>query len=149
MHALSKEVISQDPYQAGQQLVDTFSSIAYLCAVMWNDTSALDKLLFYQQSNIPHCKMLYVIDKYGIQISANISSQNIDSCKRGQYLKNRPYMQEMNTSDKFHLSSVYLSQTGCCRCITATHQIMANQEDQLGYLAADFDVSNLPDAQIF
>lgn len=148
MSAVIKETIYQSKQNIEQQLESSFSAVAYLCAVSWNKPLTLDKLLFSQQCKIPNCKMLYVIDINGIQISANVFPKKINTDKRGQNLRDRPYIQEMDSSRPFQLSSVYISQTDYCPCITAIHEIKNKQDQRKGYLVADFDLSNLPDADI-
>ncbi|MEZ5672155.1 MAG: hypothetical protein R3E08_07105 [Thiotrichaceae bacterium] len=40
----------------------------------WTDTDQLNQVLNEEFQNIPHCYLLYAVDKSGKQVSANVTS---------------------------------------------------------------------------
>ncbi len=114
------------------------------CTTLWSDLEALDQLLSKHFASIPYCQLLYIIDKFGKQITSNISACIIDSQYREQDLSRRPYSVSLYPKRHFILSSVYISQTNRRPCMSAVHPIISNEQQFLGFLVADFDISYLP-----
>ncbi|OQW92573.1 MAG: hypothetical protein BWK79_14375 [Beggiatoa sp. IS2] len=117
--------------------------LAKYCAELWSNLDGLNTLLSEQFSSIPHCQLLYAVDKFGKQVSANVSASQIDVNYRGQDLSRRPYSVSLYPKRHFMLSSVYISQTTGHPCISAVQPVIDEQQF-LGFVIADFDVSQLP-----
>lgn len=146
MDRLAKSIDRQRDY-IEYILLDPLSLIADICAQHWDDRNKLDdELKKYLDNNTGHrCRMLYAIDNQGLQHSRNVSDGDFDDSRVGQDLSNRPYLHLIEKSEQKHfvLSDVYVDKQTRKPCITALHSIKANKVT-LGYIAADFDLKDLP-----
>lgn len=128
-------------------LAEPLSRVAKLCADNWEDRFTLDLALkhFLEQKPDHRCRMLYVINKQGLQHSSNISEEIISDSKVGQDLSSRPYLDRIgeNLDKCFALSDVYVDKRTRKPCITAIHQVRINNK-VCGYIAADFGLKDLP-----
>ncbi|HEW97815.1 MAG: hypothetical protein DRR16_08745 [Candidatus Parabeggiatoa sp. nov. 3] len=118
-------------------------NLSKVCVVVWSDLERLDKVLSTHFASIPHCHLVYAVDKFGKQISSNISTNDIDNSYRNQDLSRRPYCVSLYPKRHFTLSSVYISHTTGRPCISAVQPVMAGQQF-LGFVVADFDIRHLP-----
>jgi hypothetical protein len=118
-------------------------NIAKRCSVAWTNTEQLNQVLNAEFSSIPHCHLLYAIDKLGKQVSANVTSDTIDANYYGQDLSRRPYSVSLYPKRHFMLSSVYISQTTGSPCISAVQPVIDEQQFY-GFIVADFDIRRLP-----
>ncbi len=118
-------------------------NIAKQSSSAWTNTEQLNHLLNEQFSTIPHCHLLYAIDKLGKQVSANITSHSIDENYYGQDLSRRPYSVSLYPKRHFMLSSVYISQTTGSPCISVVQPVIDEQQFY-GFIVADFDIRRLP-----
>ncbi len=144
MNWLEDSINKQRNYIEGF-LTEPLSQLAKICGRHWCDRFALDLELkyFIEQKPDHRCRMLYVIDKKGIQRGSNISDDAISDSKVGQDLSSRPYLSCIDDEKCFSLSDVYMDRRSRKPCITAIHQIRVNNE-VMGYIAADFDLKDLP-----
>lgn len=117
--------------------------LAKKCTQVWLDTDAMDQVLKEEFSSVPHCHLLYAIDKFGKQISSNVNENRIDSTYRGQDLSRRPYSVSLFPKRHFMLSSIYISQTTNRPCMSAVHPVIDEQQFW-GFIVADFDIRHLP-----
>ena len=128
-------------------LVEPMSLVASVCEQNWNDRISLDNALKQYLIDKPehHCRLLYVIDKSGVQYSSNISDVIIDDVIIGQDLSDRPYLQNIKTGENSGviLSDVYIDKQTRRPCITALYMVR-DGNDLLGYVAADFGLNDLP-----
>lgn len=106
-----------------------------------HDLDALDALLVEALPGLAPANLVYVVDRYGKQLSSNISPAGRDQDKRGQDLSFRPYLR-MATAARMLLSQVYISRMTGLPCITAV-QCIQQDARTLAYLAADFSLSDL------
>ena len=146
MDRLEKSIKRQRDY-IEYILLEPLSKISDICAECWDHRHLLDlKLKNYLVSNTGHrCRMLYAIDHQGLQYSRNVSDIDFDDSRVGQNLSNRPYLDFNYKSEAkhFELSNVYVDKQTRKPCITAIHSVKQNNE-LLGYIAADFDLKDLP-----
>ncbi len=119
-------------------------NISKRCVLVWSDLEHLDNVLNRHFSSIPYCHLVYAVDKFGQQISSNISAQGIDHSYRKQDLSRRPYSVSLYPKRHFMLSSVYITQTSGRPCISAIHPVIDDSQQFLGFIAADFDIRHLP-----
>jgi hypothetical protein len=119
-------------------------NIAKRCAQVWSEMDKLDQVLSTHFALIPHCHLLYAIDKFGKQVSSNIASHTIDPSYREQDLSRRPFSVSLYPKRHFMLSSVYISQTTGCPCISAVQPVIDHTQQFLGFVVADFDLRQLP-----
>jgi len=118
-------------------------NIAKRSSSAWANTEQLNRVLNEHFSTIPHCHLLYAIDKLGKQVSANITSDSIDENYCGQDLSRRPYSVSLYPKRHFMLSSVYISQTTGSPCVSAVQPVIDEQQFY-GFIVADFDIRRLP-----
>lgn len=137
-------VIRQHRQRLERMLAESLGAIAPFCAAVWDERRSLDGELRAQLETIPCCLLLYAIDRRGVQCSGNISAAGIDVEACGQNLSGRPYLSGYDNGQAFILSDVYLSRVGRRSCITALQRVCSESGDVLGYLAADFDLRDLP-----
>lgn len=130
-----------------ERLERPMSELAGHCALVWNEPERLDRLLADTLPLVPDCRMLYALNNAGVQVSANISPEGADSSRRGQDLSARPYLAGALPYRGFGLSRPYSSRNGISPCVTAL-QAIHSPTGPLGFVAADFDVKDLPPAPV-
>lgn len=138
-----KQTIGEQRKQLTTSFEPPMSRLAKRCAEVWSDVDRLDEVLKTHFSTIPHCHLLYAIDKLGKQISSNVSVNGIEPSYRGQDLSRRPFSVSLYPKRTFMLSSVYISKTTGRPCISAVQPVM-NDQQFFGFLVADFDIRHLP-----
>jgi len=143
---LDKSISKQRSFIEGL-LLDPLSELADICAANWNDRRKLDQgMKDYLRTKTDHrCRLLYVIDRSGVQYSSNISDVMIDETSIGQDLSHRPYLKSIDSGSETQLllSDVYIDKQTRKPCITVLHDIRLNGE-VIGYIAADFGLKDLP-----
>lgn len=113
------------------------------CAPVWGQCDALDATLVAHFSSIPHCSVLYCMGPDGVQISNNVGVTGIVPDHLGSDHSHRPYMKEAVPAWGFLLSDAYIGLSGHRPSLTAL-QVVSRDGRALGYLAAAFDLRNLP-----
>ncbi len=142
-----KEVISAKKAALAEAIESPLQVLAELLPALWQDVGATDQLLAEQKRTVPYCQLLYTIDVNGRQLSSNITHEGIDDAWQGQDLSQRPFF---NTSLPYRgmiLSRAYRSDRSLQSCITALHAV-SRDEQLVGFLAADFNINDLPDSQL-
>jgi len=131
-------------------LLESMRLLSLRCAQVWHERDLLDnelKKLISTSRRVTdkHYRLLYAIDATGCQYSSNISNHSIDESTVSQDLSHRPYFNFMNkgVSSDFTLSDVYLDKVMQTHCITALHCVKVDKK-VVGYIAADFDLQDLP-----
>jgi hypothetical protein len=117
------------------------------CRDVWPDQAALDQRLMAAILEIPYCKYLYVLDDNLKQISANASRDGLVDRHRGRDRAERPYLADALNGKVFALSHAYISRNSRRPTLTATRAIMADDGTIQGFVAADFDLRELPVTQ--
>jgi hypothetical protein len=143
MLAALKDAIHQQRVELAELLSTPLARLAERCAAVWGQRDGLDRVLLDGFSGIPHRLFLYVMDANGVQISDNVSIGGLLPEHYGRDRSQRPYMREAVPSWGFLLSDAYLSQRGARPSLTAL-QVVQRGGQTLGYLAADFDLRDLP-----
>jgi hypothetical protein len=138
-----KDAIHQQRLSLAELLWAPMEKLAEQCAAVWGQREALDSLLSDNFRRVPHCLFLYVLDRNGIQISDNISASGLLPEHYGRDRSQRPYMREAVPSWGFLLSDAYVSMRSNRPSLTAL-QVVHRDGERLGYLAADFDLRDLP-----
>jgi len=124
-------------------LEEPLRSLALRCMPHWLDSGALDRVLAEALPDLPWCHLLYALDTRGTQVSGNISRDGIDLTRCGQDLAHRPYLKSAVPYHGFLISVVYVSRFTGRPCVTAVQTVSLN-EYVLGFVAADFDLRDLP-----
>jgi hypothetical protein len=143
MNERLKDAIHQQRVELAELLSTPLAKLAGKCAAVWGQREALDIVLNDHFREVPHCLFLYVLDINGIQISDNISVGGLLPEHYGRDRSQRPYMREAVPSWGFLLSDAYLSRRADRPSLTAL-QVVRRDGETLGYLAADFDLRDLP-----
>ncbi len=142
---MNQSVMSIEEQKAtlSAQLVAPMAELARQCAEVWPDKTLLDRTLQQGIHSIPMCKLVYAIDHDGRQISANVAADQLHEQFYKQDLSQRPYMTSMLPSIGYTLSDVYISRLTERPTVTAVLAILQHG-DLVGYIAADFDLRDLP-----
>lgn len=141
----TEENIARKKTLLGSILTTPMEEVAAKAASAWWYAQALDGVLRENFARLGHCDLLYALDINGTQVSANVGPERLEFQWRGQDLSARPYLVGSLPYQGFILSNVYLSQRTLEPCITAVQAVRA-RDQLLGFIAADFHVHTLPDA---
>jgi hypothetical protein len=126
-------------------LSQPLAQLAERCGECIDQPELLNRLLSSNQTRFENGSLFYVINPFGIQISANIAKSGVDSQYMGQNLSEREWFKlTRDSSESLYLSDVYVSQPDNVIGITAVHQIYTRNGTLLGYLCVDFKLENLP-----
>jgi hypothetical protein len=123
------------------RLSDRLTRIANSLEKNIHDPDRLDAVLAGALPELAPAYQLYVVNRHGRQLSSSISAKGHDPSKRGQDLSVRPYLRTASAA-KMLLSQVYVSRLTGLPCISAV-QCIQHGAHTLGYLAADFSLSDL------
>lgn len=129
------------------QLSEPLARAAGRIARAWPERSELDAVLAEVLPDIPHATFVYALNVDGIQISDNVAAGGILPEHYGRDRSQRPYMKEVVPADGFLLSQAYISLLGRRPSLTALQLVRDGESRALGFLGADFDLRNLPDAE--
>ena len=138
-----KDAIHRQRVTLAELLSEPLARQAGKCVTVWGAREALDIVLSDGFLEVPYCLFLYVVDTNGIQISNNVSLGGLLPDHYGRDRSQRPYMREAVPSWGFLLSDAYLSRRANRPSLTAL-QVIRRDGETLGFLAADFDLRDLP-----
>lgn len=123
---------------------EPMAELARACVSDWNDNDRLDVLLQKNIPLLPHCHLIYAVEAKGHLISSNINAHHMDAGWRGTDLSDRPYLNKSSLPYQgYTVSKVYISRQTMKSCISVMHPVR-NGITVLGFIAADFDVDDLP-----
>ncbi len=137
------DTVSQKKRFLASLIKAPFNQLAQTCGSVWSSADEVTQSLQHQLCKLPHCQLLYAIDKTGKQLSANITRNQVDNSWRGQDLSARPYLKGNLPYQGLILSPAYLSQRSMQPCITAM-QAVRHADQLVGFIAADFHLKDLP-----
>lgn len=138
-----KQNIDHQRTMLTRYLRSAMESLSVDSALNWHDPAALDQTLSRALHSMPLCGLIYAINTEGMQVSSNVMPSLVDRAKRRQNLASRPFLSNVVPYMGFILSEVYVSELGRRPCITAL-QAVAGSAGMLGFVAADFDLRDLP-----
>jgi hypothetical protein len=141
MSSIQQTILAKKDALAGA-IDSPMAALGKLCAQVWPDADALDKILKENIATIPGCHLLYAWNVEGIEVSSLITADTTDSSWRGKNLSQRPYLKNHLPFKGIMLSSVYLSEPTQQLCITAL-QAVSRDNELLGFIAADFAVHDI------
>lgn len=127
-----------------QMLSDPLKRAALSCSKVWGDREKVNHVLAEVLQTMPYCKFLYALDINAIQISDNISHDEMITKDFGRDRSQRPYMNEVVPSSDFVLSTAYISLRAKRPSLTAIQIVRDKHGAALGFLGADFDLRALP-----
>jgi hypothetical protein len=125
----------------------SLSAIADDCGRLWPGREALERRLGAGLVEVPYCKYLYALDDSARQVTSNASRKGLDRSQFGRDRSGRPYLAEALAGAPFSLSQAYISRNSRRPSLTAVQEIQDAAGRRLGYLAADFDLRELPVTQ--
>lgn len=123
-------------------LASPLQRLARRCCEVWGDRGELEQRLLDGLRTLPSCKYLYVLDRHARQLTANASPKGLLREHLGRDRSGRPYLVEPLAGARFSLSQAYISRNARRPSLTAVQRI--EHQGVLGYLAADFDLRELP-----
>jgi hypothetical protein len=124
-------------------LIDPMQRVARRCAKVWDDRAALDHLLLESIPKVPYVTYLYALDNSGRQISANASATGLIPDDFGRDRSERSYLKDLPQDRQMTLSEAYISLRAKRPSVTAIQRVYQD-EQQIGFLGADFDLRGLP-----
>lgn len=122
---------------------DALLALAKQSAVYWDNPDQLDATLHDGIQVLPHCKMIYAVNTSGVLISSNIESNKMDNQWRGLDLTVRPYLNNQFPAESRAVSNVYTSRLTTEPTLTLM-QAVHHDNHYVGFIAADFNVDELP-----
>ncbi len=138
-----KDAIHRQRVALAELLSAPLAELAWKAAAVWGQREDLDIVLTDGFRSVPHCLFLYALDTNGLQISDFVRLGGLLPEHYGRDRSQRPYMREAVPSWGFLLSDAYLSLRASRPTLTAL-QVVHRDGEALGYLAADFDLRDLP-----
>lgn len=130
-----------------QWLRAPLTQVADDCEGLWHEREALDQRLMAGLVEVPYCKYLYVLDDRLRQISSNASRHGLLGEHRGRDRAERPYLAAARAGQVFSMSQAYISRNSRRPSLTAAQAILREDGSTRGFLAADFDLRELPVTQ--
>ena len=118
--------------------------LAHSCAEVWPARTALEKCLREGLPSLPSCKYLYVLDKLANQITSNVTVTGLLPEHFGRNRAERPYLRDALAGESFTLSDAYISRNARRPSLTAIRHVTTSSGELMGFLGADFDLSELP-----
>lgn len=143
MHPSWKDCIYRQREQLALRLQEPLVQLGDRCTSAWGNKDRLNRMLLNGFATVPYCTWLYALDTDGMQISDNIGRAGIIPGHCAQNRSQRPYMKEQVPAWGFLLSDAYISLLTHRPSLTAL-QVIRSDQGVLGYLAADFDLRDLP-----
>jgi hypothetical protein len=141
--ALQKSIAEQRELLSGM-MSEPLRKLAQACSQVWGDRRKLDEVLLTAIQKAPPCKFLYALDTDAIQISDNVSHEGLIEKDYGRDRSQRPYMREAVPTTDFLLSEAYISLRAKRPSLTAIQIVRSDEGRALGFIAADFDLRDLP-----
>jgi hypothetical protein len=141
-----KQIISQKKSTLEKLTTAPLMNLAEQCAIAWHDPDKLDAILLDGIHQLLHCTLIFAVDTKGILISSNVESDHLDAQWRGTDLTDRPFLQSNLPYQGLTISRVYTSRHTMQPTLTVM-QAVRHEEEILGFIAADFNVDDLPSAE--
>ncbi len=139
-----KEAVARQREELAAQLGKGLRKLAKACRDDLSDRAALEARLSAALTEIANCKHLFVLDAKGVQIVDNITRDGPDASHFGRDRSGRPYMQRIIGTTDFRLSEAYISRNRRRPMLTAVQVIRDEEGALIGFLGADYDLSELP-----
>lgn len=143
MDTILKNSIYRQREELARMLREPIERLARQLPPVWHNRPQIEAILLRNFSGIPYCASLYALTTEGIQICDNISRNGLLSGHYERDRSQRPYMKEAVPAWGFLLSDAYISQFRHRPSLTAL-QVIRTEHHVLGYLAADFNLRDLP-----
>ena len=139
-----QECVHLKRIELAKLLHQPLAQLAQQCLDCWGDRARLNDLLAANLACVPHCAGLYCLDSQGLQISDSVVPDGLAPGHFGRDRSQRPYMQEVMPDWGFLLSDSYIGMRNHRPSLTAL-QVVSDDAGRVGYLGADFGLSDLPE----
>jgi len=130
-----------------EYLASALYQLARDCNDLWPDRQALEHRLMAGLHDCTYCKYMYLLDDQARQITSNASRNGLLAAHFDRDRSGRPYMAAALSGEEFSLSESYISRNSKRPSITAVKRVVDSNGRLRGYLAADFDLRELPMTQ--
>jgi hypothetical protein len=144
MSVTLKSAVARQRMLLQDRLRAPMAELAAVCAGCWSERDALEGCLSDGLAVLLSCKSVFVLDRDGRQLTANVSPNGLLPQHHGRDRRHRPYLQRALAGESFSLSDAYISRNARRPSLTAVQRIEAADGAALGYLGADFDLRELP-----
>ncbi|ALE52763.1 hypothetical protein SP60_05825 [Candidatus Thioglobus autotrophicus] len=140
------ELITRQKDFLSDQLGEGLMQLAQACDNCLEDTPSFEKLntlLHAYMQQHQYTNLVYVIDSFGVQLSANITREGINTDFQGQDLSSRPFFNAIDDEHPIYISDAYISTATLKPCISVVHTI-CHKNEIIGMLVFDLDLEKLP-----
>ncbi len=160
-----KESVSRQRDGLKKLLVNSLEQIAHELPPLMDNASALNEYLREMFTRLPHCKYTYVLDAEGVQLSATVFHEGMNTVDTGRDRSQRPYLNAFLEDDRDEeaddrgdivfkkrggvscaLSEAYISKNRKRPSITAIQVIRDEDDENIGFFGVDYDLRELPPA---
>lgn len=138
-----KTSIAEQRKTLSRLLGAALADLALRLSLIWGDRARVNEALRESLESFQYCRALYAMNQQGQQLSGTVTRLETDLGQIGRDRSQRPYMAEAMAGAEFTLSDVYISQNARRPSLTAV-QAVRKGGVLLGYVAADFDLRELP-----
>ncbi|HEX8989289.1 MAG TPA: hypothetical protein VF816_15130 [Rhodocyclaceae bacterium] len=139
-----QQAVAQQRVELKKTIEDPLRRAAAACVAAWGDRLATNAELARRFAEVPHCRYLYAMDLSGVQISDNVGADGVTDSDFGRDRSHRPYMRESQPGSGFLLSRSYITMRDRRPGLTAVQLVRTEMGTPLGFLGADFYLSDLP-----
>lgn len=137
-----EENVSSKKICLAEQVKAPIAYLATICAYDWNSATRITELLAQEFHKLPHCQKLYAMNSGYLQIGASIIKNDVDMSANGYNHTGQPYCSGSLPFRGLILTSAYTCNDS--RPLITTIQAINHNNTLLGFVAADFDLHNLP-----
>ncbi len=143
LHSMS-DVVALQRAALEKNILRSLQPFAQQLTVDISDHVALEQRLEELKPSLDHYKSIYILDKFGVQVTANHTRDGVDRDQLGRDRSSRPYMNGMFDGLEFRLSESYISRNRREPSITAVHAIRGDYDILKGFVGVDYDLGKLP-----
>ena len=147
MDSTVKKTVKKQRKFLTKHLGSSLSDLAKELVPVINKPDLINDLLVNAISELPYCKYIYVLDVIGVQVSATVSHDEINTYSMGRDRSPRPYMKNLfkpREGVDFELSKAYITKNTKRPSVTGIQLIRDEKGERLGFLGVDYDLRELP-----
>lgn len=137
-----KDNLSNQKKCLAEQIEAPISNLAKLCEYDWQSAARVTELLAQEFHQVAHCLKLYAMNTDYIQIGASIIQNEVDMDANGFNHAAQPYISGDLPFRGLVLTSAYTGYES--KPLITVIQAVNHTGHLLGFVAADFDLRDLP-----
>lgn len=141
-----KENVSNKKKWLSEQIKEPIGNLAKLCGHDWDSADRITELLAQEFHKIPYGQKLYTMNTNYIQNGASIINNEVDMEANGYNHAGQPYASGSLPFRGLILTSAYTCSDS--KPLITVIQAINHNEKLLGFIAADFDLRELPVSNI-